>query len=176
MDLAADVAAWHDFYLASAGASAVLLGLVFVSMTLHYDPRAADRGLVAMATESAVPFFYATVVSLVMLMPVSQPAVPTVALLLTGLLAGFNSGTPIFGRWFASGSGPRVAHPRAQRFKFFLPLLVAAALLPVAVALPFAPQPALYGVGLIVLLFLAFGMQNAWDALLRRDLRDAPDA
>ena len=30
---------WHDFYVAAGGAAAVLLGLLFVSLSLHLKPR-----------------------------------------------------------------------------------------------------------------------------------------
>ena len=170
MAIAAVLAPWQGFFTAAAGASAVLLGLVFVAMSMHYDMARFDRHLVAMVTESAVPFFYATVVSLVMLVPPSMPWVPTVGLLVVGLLASLNSGVPLFARYFAA-SGPSSHHERP--LAFVIPWLVALALLPASLILLQWPVEGLYLVALLVVSFIAFGMQNAWDALLRRDLRDA---
>jgi hypothetical protein len=200
MDFAASVAPWAGFFTTAAGASAVLLGLVFVAMSIHYNLAAFDRHLVAMVTESAVPFFYATLVSLVMLVPPTQPWVPTAALFVVGGLASLNSGVPLFGRYFNVGPGADAspgadARPGADAslgaepgssgrqplapvhhrpLSFVLPFFAALALLPTAIALLTWPAEALYVVGFLVLAFVAFGMQNAWDALLRRDLRGTP--
>jgi hypothetical protein len=165
---AAELAPWSGFFTAAAGASAVLLGLVFVAMSMHYELSRFDRHLVAMVTESAVPFFYATIVSLVMLVPPSMPWLPTGGLFVVGLLAALNSGVPLFARYFA---GPE-ATPQPQRPpSFVIPWFVALALLPASLLLLQWPVEGLYLIGLVVVAFIAFGMQNAWDALLRRDLR-----
>jgi hypothetical protein len=177
MGLAQALAGWHEFYIASAGAAAVLLGLVFIGMSLHYDLRNLDRRLVAMATESAVPFFYATLASLVLLAPVAQPLVPSLGLLMIGLLTALNSWTPVFSRWFAGTARPGAPHPAFDRLRSMIPMLAGLALAVSAVVLLALPEPTLYVIGFIVLVFIAFGMQNAWDILLRRDLRnDATDA
>ena len=170
MDVAEALAPWSGFFMAAAGASAVLLGLVFVAMSIHYDTAKFDRHLVAMVTESAVPFFYATLVSLVMLVPPSSPLVPTGGLVVVGFLATVNSGVPLFARHF--GSGDTAGH-RERPMTFLLPWFAAIALMPAALAILARPMEALYGIGFLVLAFIAFGMQNAWDALLRRDLREA---
>lgn len=125
-----------------------------------------------MVTESAVPFFYATVVSLVMLMPAASPWVPTGGLVVVGILASFNSGVPLFAQWFRGGSAGAPRRPD-RSVTFLLPWFTTIALVPAALWLLGDPQPALYLVAALVLLLLAFGMQNAWDALLRRDLREA---
>jgi hypothetical protein len=173
MDMASAIGPWTGFFTAAAGASAVLLGLVFVAMSIHYDVATFDRHLVAMVTESAVPFFYATLVALVMLVPPSMPWVPAGGLFVVGLLASLNSGVPLFGRYFGS-SGRTSGHDRPV--KFLLPWLAALALLPGALGLLAWPVEGLYLIGFLVLAFVAFGMQNAWDALLRRDLREASRA
>jgi hypothetical protein len=162
MELREAIVAWHDFYVATAGAAAVLLGLVFVAMSLHYDLRNLDRGLIAMATESAVPFFYATLTSLVMLMPVAQPWLPTIGLVVVALLSTLNAGLPIFG-------GRRAGIRLFDRPFAILVLLAALALIPSAIALASTPD-ALYAVAVCVLAFVAGGMQNSWNTLLRRDL------
>ena len=171
MDLAGEMAVWQAFYLASAGASAVLLGLIFVGMSLHYRPTDLDRRLVAMATDSAVPLFYATLTCLVMLVPVAEPTVPTAALVLVGLLAASNAGAPLFGRWYSGATRPRPGHRKTDRLRFVAPVVAGLSLVPAGLALLLWPEPALYAVGLIVLALIALGMQNAWDTLLRRDLR-----
>jgi len=176
MSLAEAVTGWHQFYLGAASVAAVLLGLVFVGMSIHYDLRRVDRRLVAMATESAVPFFYATLVCLLMLMPPAQPWVPSGALLLVGALASVNAGAPLYGRWYAAATRPGPERRVFDGLRYVLPVLAALALMPVALWLAVAPEAALYGVAVVVLVFIAFGMQNAWDVLLRRDLRGRAEA
>jgi hypothetical protein len=165
-------AQWHDFYAASAGVAAVLLGLVFVGISIHYDIRNIDRRLVTMATESAVPFFYASLASLAMLIPVSEPWTPTILLVVVGLLTAVNAGTPFFARWYSGATDPRPGHRLFDRLRFVMPVVAGLGLVIAAIALLAAPEPSLYAICLVVLVLLAFGMQNAWDTLLRRDLRD----
>jgi hypothetical protein len=172
MALPETIAGWHEFYVASAGAAAVLLGLVFIGMSLHYDLGNLDRRLVAMATESAVPFFYATLTSLVLLMPVSQPWLPTIGLLLIGALATSNAAVPLYSHWYAGALRPGRRHPAFDRLRSLVPTLDGIALCIAALALLAAPGPALYALGVVILVLIAFGMQNAWDILLRRDLRE----
>jgi cell division protein FtsW (lipid II flippase) len=171
MTIGEAIPAWHQFFLATASAAAVLLGLTFVGMSIHYDTRHLDRRLVALALDSAVPLFYALLTCLVMLVPIAQPWVPSGALVVVGALATMNAGAPLFGPWFADATRPRPDHRFFDRLRYLLPLLAALALVPTALALLVAPEPALYGVAFIVLALVAFGMQNAWDLLLRRDLR-----
>ncbi len=106
-----------------------------------------------------------------MLMPAASPAVPTGALVVVGILASFNSGVPLFAQWFRGG--PEASRRPDRSVSFLLPWFTTIALVPAALWLLSGPEPALYVVALLVLLMLAFGMQNAWDALLRRDLREA---
>ncbi|MGZ3631933.1 MAG: hypothetical protein ACXWQ6_05335 [Candidatus Limnocylindrales bacterium] len=175
MDLPTAVAGWRDFYLASAGAAAVLLGLIFVGMSLHYDLRQLDRRLVAMATESAVPFFYALLACLVMLVPAAQPWVPSGGLVVVGALGALNAGLPLVAPWYSEAVRPGAGHRVRDCLRYVLPWLTALALCATALALLIVPESALYAVGLIVLVFIALGMQSAWDVLLRRDLRPRPD-
>lgn len=175
MTLGEAIAGWHEFFLATASAAAVLLGLTFVGMSLHYDTRHLDRRLVVLALDSAVPLFYAVLTCLVMLVPIAQPWVPSGALAVVGALATINAGAPLFGGWFADATRPRPEHRFLDRLRYVLPWLAALALIPTALALLVAPEPVLYVVAFIVLALLAFGMQNAWDLLLRRDLRGRLD-
>ena len=69
---------WSGFFTAAAGASAVLLGLVFVAMSIHYDTaiRPAPRRDGHRERRAAL---LRELVSLVMLVPPREPWVPTAA-------------------------------------------------------------------------------------------------
>ena len=61
--------AWHDFFVASTGAAAVLLGLTFVGLTIHVERRGLDSLRRGLAIGSATSLLYALFASLLMLMP-----------------------------------------------------------------------------------------------------------
>jgi hypothetical protein len=65
------IAGWHDFYLASAGASAALVGLLFVSVSINLGAIAAREraDLRARASLAFANLLYVLVISLVLLVP-----------------------------------------------------------------------------------------------------------
>ena len=65
------VLSWHDFYLATAGGAAALLGLLFVAVSLNLDDIAhAQRlDLRVLAEQSFSNFLFALVVALFLLVP-----------------------------------------------------------------------------------------------------------
>jgi len=66
---------WHDFFLASAGASAALLGLLFVGVSINLSTIAADErlDLRTRAAQAFVNLVSVLVVSLEMLVPGPDP-------------------------------------------------------------------------------------------------------
>jgi hypothetical protein len=79
---------WHDFFLASAGATAALLGLLFVGVSINLSTIAADERL-DLRTRAAQAFanlVFVLVISLLMLVPNPDPV-----FIATGLaaVAGF---------------------------------------------------------------------------------------
>jgi hypothetical protein len=49
---------WHDYYVVAGGAAAVLLGLLFVSLSLHLDRKASEYDVlyrVGSSREPAIP-------------------------------------------------------------------------------------------------------------------------
>ncbi|HEY3522677.1 MAG TPA: hypothetical protein VGK63_03150, partial [Candidatus Limnocylindrales bacterium] len=71
VDFDASVLAWHDFYLAVAGASAALLGLLFVGVSINLaEMAAAERpGLRASASQAFANLVNALALGLLMLVP-----------------------------------------------------------------------------------------------------------
>jgi hypothetical protein len=86
-DFSAAILGWHDFYLASAGASAALLGLLFVGVSINLSAIAAKErpDLRARAGLAFSNLIYVLLVSLVLL--ISDPEPHGIAIGL-GLIAG----------------------------------------------------------------------------------------
>ena len=68
-------AAWHDFFLAAAGASAALLGLLFVGVSINLGAIAAEEraDLRARASQAFANLIFVLLVALVMLIPDPDP-------------------------------------------------------------------------------------------------------
>ena len=62
---------WHDFFLAVAGAAAVLAGLVFVGVSINLDIIMSDRsyGLRGRALEALILFVAVLIVTILLLVP-----------------------------------------------------------------------------------------------------------
>jgi len=70
------LATWHDFYLATAGASAALLGLLFVGVSINLSTITATErvDLRARAAQAFSNLVFILVISLILLVPDSPPA------------------------------------------------------------------------------------------------------
>ena len=66
---------WHDFFLAAAGTSAALLGLLFVGVSINLAAIAGEErvALRARAGQAFVNLLFALVISLLMLIPDPDP-------------------------------------------------------------------------------------------------------
>jgi hypothetical protein len=82
----ATVLGWHDFFLAAAGASAALLGLLFVGVSINLSVIAADErvDLRARAGQAFTNLVFVLLIGLIMLIP--EPVARLLALAL-GLVA-----------------------------------------------------------------------------------------
>jgi modulator of FtsH protease len=66
------LAGWDNFFVACAGASAALVGLVFVALSINLSRILAIPGLAARAGESVIPLGAVLIVSLLALVPVQS--------------------------------------------------------------------------------------------------------
>ena len=151
--------AWHDFFVASAGASAVLLGLTFIGLSIHVERRGLDSLRRGLSIGSATSLVYALFASLLMLEPEGVPYAQGVGLVVIGLL-GFISASSALAN--ARRGGLALAR---LIFQFALPGIAIALLLLAGVALAFALEPAVWGAATVVFLLIASGTQSAWDLL-----------
>jgi hypothetical protein len=85
---AASVLGWHDFFLAAAGASAALLGLLFVGVSINLAAISAQER-VDLRARSGQAFFNligVLVVSLVMLIPDPDPGLVAIGLAVVAII------------------------------------------------------------------------------------------
>jgi hypothetical protein len=82
MDLEQQVDQWREFYLAVAGAAAVLLGLVFIALSLHLE-KAETPGVpvLGLGSQALINLIYVLLLSLGMLVPYRPPVLPGIAVL-----------------------------------------------------------------------------------------------
>ena len=78
---------WHDFFLATAGAAAVLAGLVFVSVSINLEMIMSDPayGLAGRALEALVLLVAVLIVTILLLVPAQGAVVAGVEVLVVGI-------------------------------------------------------------------------------------------
>ncbi len=86
---AASVLGWHDFFLAAAGASAALLGLLFVGVSINLASIAADEriDLRTRAAQAFTNLVFVMVIGLIMLIPDQAPSLTASGLGLVAAVA-----------------------------------------------------------------------------------------
>ncbi len=79
--------AWHDFFLAQAGAAGVLTGLVFVGVSINLQKIVSDpnSGLVGRAAEALILLVAVLIASVLVLVPGQGPSVLGAEVLVVGL-------------------------------------------------------------------------------------------
>jgi hypothetical protein len=180
---ASPLAAWESFYVIVGSSAAVLTGLMFVVVTLISDVRArvasqeAEAAIKAFATPTVVQFCAVLFVCAVL-------SAPWHGLWIVGAILGLAG---LAGLVYGAITALRMRRQPSYRSDLedwlwyaALPIAAYAALAVAAVLLPRSPEPALYGIGTVVLLLLFLGLRNAWDgltyvAVLRRDASDGSE-
>lgn len=69
MDVAYEASAWHELYLMVGGAAAVLMGLIFVAVSLHLRPILEDRWLRGRAESSLLALMSVLLIAGAVLIP-----------------------------------------------------------------------------------------------------------
>ena len=152
--------AWRDFFVASTGAAAVLLGLTFVGLTIHVERQGLDSLRRGLAIGSATSLLYALFASLLMLMPEGVPAVQAIGLVLIGLFGFISAAAALANARHGGSTRARLA------FQFVLPGIAFALLVIGGIALAFGVEQAVWGVAFVVFLLITSGTQSAWDLLV----------
>lgn len=125
--IAYDPAEWHDLFVAIAGATAALAGLLFIAISINLGEIVRSKVLPLRAVDSLGVMVVALLVSIFILTPGQSRTALGLELLVTGLLACVVLLRP----WLARIGAPK-ENPQEQRV---LPVIsVACSLVPIAVA------------------------------------------
>lgn len=171
MGIAETIAAWRDFYGAVANATAALLGLVFVGMSLHLTLRRAPTPVTSLALASAITLIQPLLVSFVMLIPTDAPTVHAAGCLIVAAVLVVELGVVL--------RIHRRSHTEAfgwLAYRFGIPLAAAAVLGAGAIGMLLGWPPAVWAPALFVFATVIVGVQDAWDLLIARAQGFSPDA
>ena len=156
-----DPSEWTDFFVASAGASAALAGLVFVAVSINIDRILKMQGVPERALETVLTLLGVVLVSLVMLMPgvgIETLGVLLLLLSLTLIAVAFQINGSTRARARADGE-PHVSR-HLLRAMATVPVLVG------ALSLLTETGGGLYWIGAAVLLGTLAAVINAWVLLV----------
>ena len=147
----------HDFYVAAGGAAAVLLGLLFVSLSLHLDQEASEYDILyRVGTQTMIDLAYVLAFALLMLIPISNSTVLGGILLVVSLVGAQDSLRTIGQRRWLHG------------WTHFVSLGCFAILLLASIAFLFgAAGVGLYVVGPAIGVLIIAGTRNTWEILVR---------
>src|SRR6266436_3131361 len=87
MTFAQALQSWHDFYLTAGAASATLVGLLFVGLSLHIRVVVAHTDVRALARVTLTNFFVIVLISLSILIPTSSATNIALWVLSVGLVS-----------------------------------------------------------------------------------------
>ena len=155
---------WQNFYMISGTAAATLTGLMFVVTTLiaGIDARLSTLNAAVSAFNTPTVVQFSTVLLLAGILSAPWQSLSSVSLLLGLLGLGM-----VFYLIIVLRRMRRVPHYQSTLEDWLwylaLPLLAHVSLIVAAVVLLENPAPALYIVGLAMILLLLVGIRNAWD-------------
>ena len=161
MGVADVLVGWRDFYAVAAGASATLVGLVFVGVSIQVARQPLDARARLLGTMAVVNLLHPFWVSLAMLAPI-PPAVMAAALLVLAVV-----GLPVIVAIDrAQGRLPRHEARVVVAYRFVVPLVAEVILAVGAVAMIAGGQSGVFAPAAFVVLMFVVGTENAWDLLL----------
>jgi hypothetical protein len=164
---------WHDFYLMIGTASATLIGLLFVSLSLNVDVmiRKENADLRMLATHTFGNFMSVLMFAVLFLIPHQVPAGLGLPLLGVG---GYGLYTTV-SRWLETRHKP--AHvwdiEGGVARRFVIPIFCFGTLVIIAATVLMGWTGGLYWLVPVMILLIVAASRNAWDLLLR--LREPPD-
>ena len=165
-EFAALAASWHDFYLTVGAASASLIGLLFVGISINLDSFTTDdgAGIRILAEQAFGSFILVLVIALMMLIPNTDQESMALRLAIVGGL-----GTLGIVRRAVSLRRRSVDPFGGWRYvvrRLGLPAVASIGVLAVAVWVLSNPVSALYWLVGAVLIYLFSAADSAWDLLI----------
>jgi hypothetical protein len=164
MESASPLKAWTDFYVIVGSSAAALTGLMFVVITLVAGLRARTTrdGIAAFSTPTVVHFCAVLLIGAAIAAP--WPTLACVGgLLAVAALGALAYSVRIIARARAVEEYETDLEDRLSYM--ILPVLAYALMLAAALALPFRPTIALFGLAGTSLMLIFLGIHNAWDVV-----------
>ena len=159
---------WHDFYALVGGASAGLLGLLFVSVSLHLDviTRSASNEVRILSEQTFLSFVYVLLISMLFMIPYQNATGLGLPLLVMGVLACLRTAWTGLQFWQARQAPERVLGSGYLLRRFAYPVICYVGLTFVSLAALRGRSAALLWVLVVVLVLLLSATINAWQLML----------
>lgn len=153
---------WHDLFVATAGASAALAGLLFVGISINLErmlayPKLPDRALLALILLSTI-----LIISVLMLIPAQTNTMAGIEVLLTGFISWFSS--LLIGRSIIKSTEQK--YKQATMINILMDQLATAPYLIASVLLLFDNPHGLYFVVAAFVLSIIKAISDAWVLLI----------
>ncbi len=164
-EFAQAVSAWHDFYMMVGTASATLVGLLFVSLSLnvHAIANPANQDLRALANQTFSTFLYILIFAIVFLIPQQDPIGLGLPLLMVG---GYGLYRTVRHFLETRSSKPRDWRGSIAR-RFITPLVCFVVLITISISMLQGKTWGLYWLIPVMIVLIIAASINAWDLLLR---------
>jgi hypothetical protein len=153
--VAQSIQPWHDFYTLIGSSAAALLGLLFVSVSIHLDALTGDAR--SLADETFSQFFLLLLLAAICLAPGLTPPSLALALLLLGVMATV--------RQVRRRPRYRLGFPHPWRRDLF-PAIAYLVLLGTGVAVWVTETVPMYALLAVSLLVISQATLNAWEMLV----------
>ena len=159
---------WQSFYMLAGGASASLMGLVFVAASLAarlVDPDTAAAGVRTFVTPLIIHFSAVLIIAMLVMIP-TQTSASFGGMLGVGGIIGLGYAATT-GVWLWRHHRERTRVKRADwLWRACLPGVGYLLILSAVVGLLTRPASSLNGLAFAVIILLLLGVRNAWDLLL----------
>jgi hypothetical protein len=154
---------WHDFYIVAGTASATLVGLLFVSLSLHLRAVLARPEVRGLARATLANFALVLLVALVLIIPQDAPGAG-IDLEVAGVVSAGIIVAPVVA---SIQSGTRTIRSRLLVLRFALSFLAYAGTLAGGVLLSNASfTPAFAAIAAATITLLVISLRNSWDLLI----------
>jgi len=165
-EFAALATSWHDFYLTLGAASATLIGLLFVGVSINLDEFTTDEGIGirVLAEQAFGNFILVLVISLMVLIPDQDQDSLTLQLAIVGGLGTFRVARRVM--VFRRATGAPFGGWRYLIRRLGLSAMASIAVLGIAFLVQTNPVTAFYWLVGAVLVYLFSAAQSAWDLLI----------
>jgi hypothetical protein len=159
---------WRDFYALVGGAAAGLLGLLFVSVSLHLDviTKSVGNEVRILSEQTFLSFIYVLLISMLFMIPYQNATGLGLPLLAMGVLACLRTASNGLQFWRARQAPQRMLGSHYVLRRFVYPVVSYVGLTFVSLIALRGRSAALLWVLVVVLVLLLSATINAWELML----------